>query len=99
MGAPLGNQNAAKAKRWAAAIERAITRRAEQSGRDFMRELDELADRFVQDVLMCNKDALPGWKEMGDRLEGKPPQQTILTGEDGGPVGIQVISGVPRADG
>lgn len=35
-----------------------------------------------------------------DRGWGKPAQETIISGdEDGGPVQLTVVSGVPRADG
>ena len=91
MGAPIGNQNAAKAKRWSAAIERALERRgiAGQAG------LDELADKFVEDILAAHKDSIPGWRELGDRLEGKPAQAVEMSGQDGGPINhsIRVILG------
>lgn len=83
MGAPIGNQNAAKAKRWSAAIERALARK----GKDAQEELDRMADEFIAAVLAGNSAAMAGWKEFGDRLEGKPAQSMTLTGdEDGGPI-------------
>lgn len=80
MGAPIGNQNAAKAKRWSAAIERALERRglAGQQG------LDQLADQFIEDILSAKKDSVPGWRELGDRLEGKPAQ--VIAGDPENPL-------------
>ena len=85
MGAPLGNQNAAKAKRWAAAIDRALDRRAQQKGlRDAQEALDELAERFL---LAVEQGDISAYRELGDRLEGKPAQ--AVTGEGGGPIEVQ----------
>ena len=82
MGAPIGNQNAAKAKRWAAAIDRALDRRAQRKGlRDAQEALDQLAEQFLDAV---EKGDISAFKELGDRLEGKPAQ--AITGDGGGPV-------------
>ena len=72
MAAPLGNQNAAKAKRWAAAIERALERRSRVEGQE---ELDALADAFIDEV---KKAGINGFKELGDRLDGRPAQSLEL---------------------
>jgi hypothetical protein len=92
MGAPLGNQNAAKAKQWTAAIERAIERLADPAiNPDALlprspkaKGLDMLADIFV--AQRQREDPMTFFREFGDRLDGKPAQQLALTGEDGGPV-------------
>lgn len=78
-GAPLGNQNAAKAKVWTAAIERALERRKPADER--IKAIDELADKLLEE---CAKGNLPALQELGNRLEGKPAQP--LTGEGGGPI-------------
>lgn len=78
MGAPVGNQNAAKAKRWEAAICRALELR---SRRDQVEALDELAGVLLSKAADGDMAAL---KELGDRLDGKPAQ--ALTGEDSGPI-------------
>ena len=95
MGAPLGNNNAAKAKRWSAAIDRALERRAGVSLRTAQEELDDLADKFLIAVENGQSDFLPGYRELGDRLEGKAAQSVAVTGEDGGPVelGFKVVLG------
>ena len=95
MAAPLGNQNAAKAKRWTAAIERALERRAGVSLRTAQQELDELAEQFLTAVATGQKDFFPGYRELGDRLEGKAAKSVAVTGEDGGPVqlGFKVVLG------
>ena len=95
MGAPLGNKNGAKAKRWSAAIDRALERRAGVSLRTAQEELDDLADKFLTAVENGQSDFLPGYRELGDRLEGKAAQSVAVTGEDGGPVelGFKVVLG------
>jgi hypothetical protein len=81
MGAPFGNQNAAKGKRWAAAIERALERRATGKPRptdvsDLIAGLDLAADEFVAQMFEA-KD-LGYFKELGDRVEGKAAQSIDL---------------------
>lgn len=93
MSAPPGNRNAAKAKLWSEAIKRAVTRRANQSGRGFIEELDALAEEFLQAVQAGD---IVAWKELGDRLEGKPAQQVQLTGADDGPVVLRLDSSEER---
>lgn len=99
MGAPLGNQNAAKAKRWEAAIERALQRRAtgalaSQDVSDLIRGIDAAADEFVAQ-LFATKD-LGYFKELGDRMDGKP-QQSIDATVRGNL--ITALSGLGRASG
>jgi hypothetical protein len=88
MGAPLGNHNAAKAKRWQKAIERALARAA-NSTTDA--GLDKAADVFVQ---ACFAGDLATLKELGDRIDGKPAQ--VIAGDPENPIevkGIAVIWG------
>ena len=75
VGAPLGNNNAAKGKLWTDAIKRALARRSDtvEGG------LNYLADTFIEAV--ANGDAW-AMKELGDRLEGRPAQTTVLEGGD-----------------
>ena len=47
MGAPLGNQNAVKAKRWQQAIDRALERRSKSEA---IAELDRLADVYLDTI-------------------------------------------------
>ena len=72
MAAPLGNRNAAKAKVWSAAIERALERRASER----LPALNELADKLIDMALAGDMQAL---KEFGDRIEGKAVASTELT--------------------
>jgi len=75
-GAPLGNQNAVKAKRWATAIDNALKKRSKSDG---IKALDELAEKLL--AAAENGDA---WaiKELGDRIDGKPAQALIGGDED-----------------
>lgn len=98
-GAPIGNQNAAKAKQWTAAIERALTRRGDPNinpdspveRTPKMKALDDLADKFIEQVALPS-NGMQGFKELGDRLEGKPA--LAITGPDGGPVQLEKIERV-----
>lgn len=87
-GAPLGNQNAAKAKVWRAAIERALERRT-QSRVDGKKEIDALAEKLLD---LVSQGDLPALKEFGDRIDGKPAQAII--GEEDNP--LHVVSRIER---
>ena len=80
MAAPLGNRNAAKAKLWAAAIQRALEKRG---GGDKIKALDELAEKLLTN---CDVGDLAALKELGDRLDGKPAQSIV--GEEENPLAI-----------
>lgn len=75
MGAPIGNQNAAKAKEWELALKRAMARKANG---DFRGTLDEIAAVVVDAALMGEKDA---WREVADRMDGKPAQGMTVSGD------------------
>ena len=83
-GAPEGNQNAVKSKRWYQAIDRALAKRSKAAG---IEALDELAEK-----LLANADAgdMAALRELGDRLDGKPHQ--TIGGQDGSaiPKGMDV---------
>lgn len=97
MPAPVGNQNAAKAKQWTAAIERALERMGDPSidpdkpipRAPKARALDELADKFVSSV---RTGELPFFREFGDRLDGKPSQQIDHGNANGEPFVLQLAS-------
>jgi hypothetical protein len=81
MGAPLGNQHAAKDRRWRKAIERALAR----SGGDVDAGLNPIADQVVAAALKGDRDA---WREIGDRLDGKPAQ--TIQGDGDAPLVFRV---------
>lgn len=72
-----GNQNAAKNRPWAMAIERALRKR---SRTDQMEALDELAEKLLA---KCDEKDMIAIKELGDRLDGKPAQAITGAGEGG----------------
>lgn len=76
-GAPAGNQNAARAKVWRAAINRALDRRT-ASRVDGIKEIDALAEQLLTLVSQGDITAI---KEFGDRMDGKPAQ-AIVGGDD-----------------
>jgi hypothetical protein len=91
MGAPVGNQNAAKAKLWSAAINRALEKR---SGGDKVKALDELAEKFL---LACDQGDLAAFKELGDRLDGRPAQSIAVGNEPGETFVTKIVREIVRA--
>lgn len=83
MAAPLGNKNAARAKVWRAAIERALDRRTSRRD-DGVLEIDALADKLLEAVATGDLAAL---REFGDRMDGKPAQ-AIVGDADSDPIQI-----------
>ncbi len=81
MAAPVGNRNAAKAKVWTAAIERALERRKGLGAG--IKAIDDLADKLIDECLTGNLMAL---QELGNRLEGKPAQAVLLSGDEDNPL-------------
>ena len=86
-GAQPGNQNAAKAKVWSAAIHRALETRT-KSRIDGKKEIDALAEKLLD--LVAAGD-LPALKEFGDRMEGKPAKAIIGGNEDDPPIAIKEL--------
>jgi hypothetical protein len=74
-GAPLGNQNARKAKRWENAIKRAL---GKMGNDNLSAGLDRLADKVVTMALEGDPWAIT---EIGNRIDGKPRQQVEINGE------------------
>lgn len=89
-GAPPGNQNAAKGKRWRDAILRALSR----SQGNIDKGLDAAADKLVKLAIEDgDKWALD---HIADRMDGKPKQETELHGgedDNGQREPIRVIFG------
>jgi hypothetical protein len=74
-----GNTNAAKGRRWSNAIERALASFPEKPvSLTANRGIDDAAHEFVA-KLMAEKD-IGFFRELGDRLDGKPPQ--AIVGDD-----------------
>jgi len=80
VGAPKGNNNAAKAKMWSAAINRALDARTRKEGKD---ALDALAEELLK---KCEEGDLPALKELGDRIEGKSAQSVTIGGDEENPL-------------
>lgn len=93
MGAPVGNQNGAKAKEWAQSLQRAMARRAEG---DFRVTLAEIADVVVGKALDGDKDA---WREIADRMDGKTAQAVTVGGDAENPIQAHIIVEYVKAAG
>lgn len=102
MGAPFGNQHAAKAKQWTAAIERALERLGDPSidpdsptpRSPRAKALDEMADLFVTRIK--GDTGFQGFREFGDRLDGKPSQQIVHAGDEDQPLVAKIIREVVK---
>lgn len=98
MAAPYGNQNAAKAKVWRDAINRALEYWPEVPPcLSVNRGITEAAHEFVR-TMMEGKD-IAFFRELGDRLDGKPAQ--AITGDaEADPVQvvgrIELVSLLPK---
>jgi hypothetical protein len=49
--------------------------------------LDELAEKFLKEV---QASGIPGYREFGDRLDGKPCQQLEHTGANGDALVVRI---------
>jgi hypothetical protein len=84
MAAPVGNQNAKKAKRWRDAVARALAR---ATGQSVDAGLDKAADIFVA---ACFGGDLSAIRELGDRFDGKPAQ-AIVGDDEHDAIGVKEI--------
>jgi hypothetical protein len=94
MGAPLGNQNAVKAKRWYQAIDRALAKRSKG---DAILELDRLAEIYLDTIEQMtiphgkSGPSIAGLADLRDTLDGKPKQQVELQGDADQPLVHKII--------
>jgi hypothetical protein len=94
-GAPLGNHNAAKGRRWADALHKALIRFQDPEQRiQAGQALDRIAERVVLMALAGDKDAIT---EIGNRLDGKPGQSIDATIDAGGGL-LAVLAGISKGD-
>lgn len=70
-----------KQKDWSDALRRAVHR--ESAGKGSAKWLDVIANRVVEAAAEGDAQA---FKEIGDRLDGRPKQQTEISGPDGGDI-------------
>ena len=80
MGAPVGNQNARKAKLFENALRRALAR---STGESVDAGLDKGADQLVRAYHEGQPWAI---KEVRDTLDGKPAQSLTVGGDDENPL-------------
>jgi phage shock protein A len=79
MAAPEGNTNRATQYRIKRTLEAVLDRRSKAEGRDALEKACEaLIDKAAEDIA--------AFRELADRLDGRPKQQTELSGPGGGPV-------------
>ncbi len=83
-GAQPGNNNATKGAEWRQAIKRALT---QKSGTNYRDGLDLVAKQIVQAACEGDQWAI---KEIGDRIDGKPPQSLSLGGDPDNPIPVSI---------
>jgi hypothetical protein len=92
MGAPFGNHNAAKARRWHDALNRALARyTSKEPPINAGEALDTLALNVVASALAGDWEAIT---EIGNRLDGKPAQALTLGGDHENP--LEVLQKIER---
>lgn len=85
-GAPLGNQNGAKGRRWQDALNKALARFTSVEPPVAVGEaLDKIACLVVEKALNGDRDAIA---EIGNRLDGKPAQGVTLSGDSENPLEV-----------
>lgn len=99
MPAPVGNQNAAKGKRWRDAIDRALESESRARG---IQILDEIALTVVRAAMEGPSGEksdpwLDAVRELGDRLDGRPGQSVTVSGDPEQPLQSNVTVEFVRA--
>lgn len=91
VGAPAGNKNGIKRRPWTHAIENALEAYNKGNGK----ALDQLAKKIVAAAIEdMDWNAI---NEIANRLEGKPKQQTEITGENGDSIKLELIDGAAES--
>ena len=88
-GAPIGNNNATKAKPWRDALDKAI-KQYETKGDDPIKRgqvLGRIAKKVIDRAMAGDKDA---WQEIGNRLDGRPAQSVTVQGDEDNPITVNL---------
>jgi hypothetical protein len=89
MAAPVGNQNARKAKDWENALRRVLAQYENAEAKISKGEaLAKIAEQCVVQAIAGDKDARA---EIANRLDGKVPQALIGGGEDDPAIKVEEI--------
>lgn len=86
MAAPAGNQNAAKGKRFASALESRIA------------ELDAMKDIVNELIIKALDGDMAAIKEIADRIDGKCKQQIDIGGQEDNPLLSEIRVRLVKAD-
>lgn len=77
-------------KFWSEAVRRAVYREAEGDDGKKAKRINLIADRLCKMAIDGDISAI---KEIGERLDGKSPQQQIVSGDNGNPLNLVVRIG------
>lgn len=83
-GAPEGNQNAVKGKRFQKAVERVLARKYGDVDLGY----EALAAKYIEVAESKDPNIL---RDVADRADGKPKQQTEISGDPDNPLVIQKV--------
>lgn len=89
MAAEKGSTNRADGKRFELALQAILSEAHEKEGPEKWEALKDIARALVMEAKSGN---IPAIKEVADRLDGKSAQSVAVTGADGGPFIVQVVS-------
>lgn len=96
MAAPVGNQNAAKGRRWQDALNKALARYESKDPSVSAGEaLDAIALHVVERAIDGNWDAI---SEIGNRLDGKAAQSLMLSGDADNPLVHRIERAIVRSN-
>jgi hypothetical protein len=79
-GAPKGNTNATKGKRWSLAIDKALENKCKSDGQ---KALVSIAEKLVEAAELGEQWAI---KELGDRIDGRAAQSLTVGGDQENPL-------------
>jgi hypothetical protein len=85
IGAPLGNNYAAKGTRWRNAIDKALELKCKSDGQ---KALIQIATAMLDKAADGDMTAI---KELGDRIDGKVAQSLNIGGQDDNPLKVEEI--------
>ena len=75
-------------KLWRDALQRAVKREINDADGKPTKALELMADQTVRKAIGGDMAAI---KEIGDRLDGRPAQQIQATGDDDGPLIVEIV--------
>lgn len=98
-GAPLGNTNNTKNRKWSSAIDKAL-KQYNEGDVEAGHALDKIAMRLVKKAVTTEdpQEFDKAIAVIGDRIDGKPSQAVEVSGAGGGPVQWEFLGIAPSGE-